>query len=102
MLPPEYLSSCSDQLIELYEELEDEIIGKMAELRVGCDDISDDIELIFIDSILKHVDINFADIEDFLARVDLISRTYNIDFVVSLSANREEIGPCVDKYEVLN
>ena len=61
-----------------------------------------DIELIFIDSVLKHVDINFPDIEGFLERVDLISKTYNIDFVVSLSANREEIGPCVDKYEVLN
>ncbi len=61
-----------------------------------------DIELIFIDRVLEPVDINSPDIEGFLERVDLICKAYTIDFVVSLSANREEIGPCVDKYEVLN
>ena len=47
-----------------------------------------DIELIFIDSILKFADVTFSNIEDFLARLDLISRTYGMDFVVSLSATR--------------
>ena len=61
-----------------------------------------DIELIFIDSILKHADIKFADIEDFLGRVDQISRTFGMDFIVSLSATREELGPYLDKYEILN
>ena len=61
-----------------------------------------DIEKIFIDSILKHADIKFENIEDFLERLDLISRTYNIEFTVSLSADREEIGECINKYEVLN
>lgn len=61
-----------------------------------------DIELIFIDSILKFADVTFSNIEDFLARLDLISRTYNMDFVVSLSATREELGDYIDKYEILN
>ncbi len=61
-----------------------------------------DIELIFIDSILKFADVTFSNIEDFLARLDLISRTYNMDFVVSLSATREELGEYIDKYEILN
>ena len=61
-----------------------------------------DIELIFIDSILKHADIKFADIEDFLGRVDQISKTFGMDFIVSLSAVREELGPYLDKYEILN
>lgn len=61
-----------------------------------------DIELIFIDSILKFADVTFSNIEDFLERLDLISRTYNMDFVVSLSATREELGDYIDKYEILN
>ena len=61
-----------------------------------------DIELIFIDSILKHADIKFEDIEGFLARVDNISKTFGMDFIVSLSAVREELGPYLDKYEILN
>ena len=61
-----------------------------------------DIELIFIDSILKFADVTFSNIEDFLARLDLISRTYGMDFVVSLSATREELGDYLDKYEILN
>ena len=61
-----------------------------------------DIELIFIDSILKFADVTFSNIEDFLARLDLISRTYGMDFVGSLSATREELGDYLDKYEILN
>ena len=61
-----------------------------------------DIELIFIDSILKFADVTFSNIEDFLARLDLISRTYGMDFVVSLPATREELGDYLDKYEILN
>ena len=61
-----------------------------------------DIELIFIDSILYHADINIANAEDFLDRLNIISTTYGMDFVVSLSANREDIGECLKKYEVLN
>ena len=61
-----------------------------------------DIELIFIDSILYHADINIANAEDFLDRLNIISTTYGMDFVVSLSANREDIGECLNKYEVLN
>ena len=61
-----------------------------------------DIELIFIDSILKFADVTLSNIEDFLARLDLISRTYGMDFVVSLAATREELGDYLDKYEILN
>ena len=61
-----------------------------------------DIELIFIDSILKHADIKFENIEDFLGRVSQISSTFGMDFIVSLSATREELGPYLDNYEILN
>ncbi len=61
-----------------------------------------DIEVIYIDSVLKHADIKIENIEDFLERLNLISETHGMDFVVSLSADREEMGPYLDKYHVLN
>ncbi len=61
-----------------------------------------DIELIFIDSILHYADINTSNVEDFLERVNIISTTYGMNFIVSLSADKEELGGCLAKYEVLN
>jgi len=61
-----------------------------------------DIERIFIDSILKHADVQISDLPDFLERLNTISEKYSIDFFVSVSADAEEIGPCVEKYTVLN
>ena len=75
----------------------DEYIGFL----YGIVSQDNDIEIIFIDSILKHADIKVENLEDFLARLDLISKTYGMDFVVSLSADREEMGSYLDKYEVV-
>lgn len=61
-----------------------------------------DIEIVFIDSILKHADIKVENLENFLERLNLISSTYGMDFVVSLSAEKEELGAYVEKYEILN
>ena len=61
-----------------------------------------DIEIVFIDSILKHADIKVENLENFLERLNLISSTYGMDFVVSLSAEKEELAAYVDKYEILN
>ncbi len=61
-----------------------------------------DIELIFIDSILKHADVKLEDLEEFLARLDVISEDYGIRFVVSLSADKAELGEYINKYEQLN
>lgn len=61
-----------------------------------------DIELIFLDSILKHADIKVENLENFLERIDAISTEYGMDFIVSLSADREEMGAYLDKYVILN
>ncbi|MCQ2551793.1 MAG: hypothetical protein MJ148_00375 [Clostridia bacterium] len=61
-----------------------------------------DIEIVFIDSILKHADIKVENLENFLERLNLISSTYGMDFVVSLSAEKEELGAYIEKYEILN
>ncbi|OLR55090.1 hypothetical protein BHK98_02825 [Hornefia porci] len=62
-----------------------------------------DIETIYIDSILKHADFSLGDIPEFLDRLSDISRNYGMDFVVSLSAEKEEmIGVDFSRYEILN
>jgi len=61
-----------------------------------------DIEICYIDSLLKHADISVADVEGFLGRLAEIATAYKIDFVVSLSADKDELGAVVEKYEILN
>ncbi len=62
-----------------------------------------DIETIYIDSILKHADFSLGDLPEFLERLKNISKNYGMDFVVSLSAEQEEmIGVDFSEYEVLN
>ncbi len=62
-----------------------------------------DIETIFIDSILKHADVSLGDLPEFIDRLKAISRIYELDFVVSISAEKEEmIGVNFDGCEILN
>ncbi len=62
-----------------------------------------DIETIYIDSILKHADFSLGDLPEFLGRLDLISKNYGMDFIVSLSAEKEEmIGVDFSSYDILN
>ena len=61
-----------------------------------------DLELIFIDSILKYSSIKPENMEEFLEKITAISEKYEIEFIVSVSANRDELGAYLDKYPVLN
>ena len=62
-----------------------------------------DIETIYIDSILKQADVSLGDLPEFLARLKNISKNYGMDFVVSLSAEQEEmIGVDFSDYEIVN
>lgn len=62
-----------------------------------------DIEAIYIDSILKFANFSLGDVPRFLARLDDISEHYGMDFIVSLSADTEEmIGVDFSKYQILN
>lgn len=87
--------------MEEYEHItnSDEYIGFI----YGIISSDHDIETIFIDSILKHADFSLGDIPEFLTRLKNISKNYGMDFVVSLSAEKEEmIGVDFSEYEVLN
>lgn len=62
-----------------------------------------DIETIYIDSILKHADFSLGDLPEFLDRLSAISNNYGMNFVVSLSAEKEEmIGVDFANYGLLN
>ena len=47
-----------------------------------------DIELIFIDSLLKHADINAEDVPRFLDRLRSLSEKYEKEFIVSISMEK--------------
>lgn len=62
-----------------------------------------DIERVFIDSILKHTDVSLGDLPVFINRLKAISKEYELDFVVSVSAEKEEmIGVDFEDCEILN
>lgn len=61
-----------------------------------------DIEVIFIDSILKHADVTIDDLEEFLGRLEKISEIYGPDFIVSISAEMEDLGNYAARFELLN
>ena len=62
-----------------------------------------DIETIFIYSILKHADVSLGDLPEFIDRLKAISKLFDLNFVVSVSAEKEEmIGVNFDGCEILN
>lgn len=86
--------------MEEYEHItnSDEYIGFL----YGILSSDHDIEIIFIDSILKHDDVNISDLPEFLSRLKEIAEKYTIEFIVSIGASIEEIGDIAKQYEILN
>ena len=77
----------------------DEYIGFLYGIIAG----DHDIETIFIDSILKHADFSLGDLPEFISRLKDISKNYGMSFVVSLSAEKEEmVGVDFSGCEILN
>ncbi len=75
--------------MEDYEHITniDEYIGFL----YGIISSDHDIETIYIDSLLKHADITLGHLPEFLTRLKTISVDYGMDFVVSISAKKEEM-----------
>ncbi len=86
--------------MEEYEHItnSDEYIGFL----YGIISSDHDIEVIFIDSILKHADVSIADLPEFLGRLKELADKYEIEFIVSISASVEELGEIATQYEILN
>ena len=62
-----------------------------------------DIEAIFIDSVLKQANITLASLPAFLQKLNKISSENNIDFYLSVSADKNDI-PDIDSsdYNVIS
>ena len=87
--------------MEDYEHLTniDEYIGFI----YGIISSDHDIETIFVDSILKHADVSLGDLPEFIDRLKAISEIYELSFIVSISAEKEEmIGVNFEGCEILN
>ena len=50
-----------------------------------------DLETIFIDGIMKHADFSIGDLPEYIDRLKKISDLYEVNFVVSISADKEEM-----------
>lgn len=62
-----------------------------------------DIDIMFIDGILKHADVTLGNLPEFIDRLKKISDNFELNFVVSLSAEKEEmIGVDFTGCEILN
>lgn len=61
-----------------------------------------DIEVIFIDGILYHKDVEIPNLTVFFQRLSDISQRHDLDFVVSVSADVEELGDCFDGCELIS
>ena len=85
--------------MEEYEHITniDEYIGFI----YGIISSDHDIEVIFIDGILHHKDVHIPDLEEFLQRLTNISKLYDLDFVVSISADLEELGNIVEGCDII-
>ncbi len=78
---------------------EDEYIGFL----FGIISSDSDIETIFLDGIMRHRDFALEILPSFIEKIKVIYKEAGIDFVLSVSAELEEmIGVNFDNIEVLN
>ena len=88
---------CMDDFIHITNE--DEYIGFL----FGIISSDNDIATIYLDGVLKHADISVENIPSFVMKIKEISNDYAIDFVMSISAELEDlVGVDFENVEVLN
>jgi len=77
----------------------DEYIGFIFGIMSG----DNDIETIFLDGVMRHRDFALEVLPDFFEKIKIIAKESGIDFIISVSAELEEmIGVSFDGIEVLN
>lgn len=77
----------------------DEFIGFLYGMVAG----NHDIDTLFIDGVLKQADINLDNLPEFLQKISKISKNDNIEFYISVSAEKEKIlGIDSPEFEVLH
>lgn len=86
--------------MEDYEDITniDEYIGFI----YGIISSDHDIEVIFIDGILRHKDVHIPDLGEFFERLRDISDRHELDFIVSVSADLDQLGDVIEGCELLS
>ncbi|MBQ3517392.1 MAG: hypothetical protein IJA29_09230, partial [Lachnospiraceae bacterium] len=51
-----------------------------------------DIQVVFIDGILKQASVSLENIPRFIERLDNISKRHDVEFYVSISASKEDLA----------
>ncbi len=88
---------CMEDFVHITNE--DEYIGFI----FGIISSDDDIDTIYLDGVMKHADFSLEVLPSFINKIKDISKDYGIDFVVSISAELEEmIGVDFDGCQILN
>ena len=88
---------CMEDFVHITNE--DEYIGFL----FGIISSDNDIETIYLDGIMRHADFTLEVLPSFINKIKVISKDYGIDFVVSISAELEEmIGVDFTGCEILN
>ena len=72
----------------------EEFVGFLYGMAAG----NHDIEAVFIDSVLKQANITLESLAAFLHKLNKISTENNIDFYLSISADKKDI-PGIDSYD---
>lgn len=69
----------------------------------GIISADNDIETIYLDGVMRHADFSIQIIPCFIDKLKVVSKEYGMDFVVSISAELEELnGVNFEDIEVLN
>ncbi len=86
--------------MEDYEDITniDEYVGFI----YGIISSDHDIEVIFIDGILRHKDVHIPDLGEFFERLRNISDRHELDFIVSVSADLDQLGDVIEGCELLS
>jgi hypothetical protein len=88
---------CMEDFVHITNE--DEYVGFL----FGIISSNSDIETIYLDGIMRHADFSLEGLPQFLEKIKVISKDYGIDFIISVSAELEEmIGVSFEGCEVLN
>ena len=58
----------------------------------GMISANSDIQVVFIDGILKQASVSLENIPRFIDRLDNISKRHNVEFYVSVSASKEDLA----------
>ena len=88
---------CMEDFVHITNE--DEYMGFL----FGIISSDNDIEKIFLDGVLKHRDVEIKDLPSFINKLKVISKEYDIEVIMSVSAELEDmVGVDFDGIECLN